>query len=115
MTKTFLVSFDEKAQEWLAEHPSEDALVIAYQDTRCCGGGHIRDLRLRRSRAWEDGSGQLVDIGEVTGRRILLDRRILPLMPNNIPVMVGGIGPFRSLHLGFSGEQWASLLYDPWP
>ncbi len=35
MTDVFLVSFDEKAQEWLAEHPSEDALVIAHQDTRC--------------------------------------------------------------------------------
>jgi|GEM_PF-5960254 len=35
MTNAFLLSFDEKAQQWLAEHPSEDALVIAYQDTRC--------------------------------------------------------------------------------
>jgi hypothetical protein len=31
----FFVSFDEKAQQWMAEHPSQDALVIAYQDTRC--------------------------------------------------------------------------------
>ena len=35
MTDGFVVSFNEKAQEWLATHPSEDALVIAYQDTRC--------------------------------------------------------------------------------
>jgi hypothetical protein len=35
MTNAFRVLFDEKAQQWLAEHPSEDALVIAYQDTRC--------------------------------------------------------------------------------
>ncbi len=35
MSNAFLVSFEEKAQEWLAEHPSEDALVIAYQDSRC--------------------------------------------------------------------------------
>jgi hypothetical protein len=35
MTNAFLVSFDKKAQQWLADHPSEDALVIAYQDTRC--------------------------------------------------------------------------------
>jgi hypothetical protein len=35
VTNAFLVSFDGKAQQWLAEHPSEDALVIAYQDTRC--------------------------------------------------------------------------------
>lgn len=35
MTGSFLVSFDEKAERWLAEHPSRDALVLAYQDTRC--------------------------------------------------------------------------------
>jgi hypothetical protein len=115
MTNAFQVTFDEKAQQWLAEHPSKDSLVIAYQDTRCCGGGHIRDLRLRRSRARDEDSEQLVDIGEVTGRRILLDRRILPRMPTTIPVTIGGIGPFRGLHLGFSGEEWATLLYEPGP
>jgi hypothetical protein len=35
MIGAFFVSFDEKAQQWLAVHPSDDALVIAYQDTRC--------------------------------------------------------------------------------
>ena len=35
MTDDFTVSFDEKARRWLDEHPSKDALVIAYQDTRC--------------------------------------------------------------------------------
>ena len=35
MTRAFHASFDEKALQWLAEHPSEDALVVAYQDTRC--------------------------------------------------------------------------------
>jgi hypothetical protein len=35
MSSPFVVSFDGRAQEWLAEHPSEDALVIAYEDTRC--------------------------------------------------------------------------------
>jgi hypothetical protein len=78
-------------------------------------GGHIRDLRLRRSRPRDEDSGQLVDIGETAGRRILLDQRILPRMPSMIPVTVGGIGPFRGLHLGFSGEVWARLLYDPGP
>jgi hypothetical protein len=31
----FQVALDEKAERWLAEHPSSDALVIAYQDARC--------------------------------------------------------------------------------
>jgi hypothetical protein len=34
-------------------------------------------------------------------------------MPATIPVTVNGIGPFRGLHLGFSGEEWARLLYEP--
>lgn len=35
MTTAFVVSFDEKAREWLTAHPSKDALVMAYQDTLC--------------------------------------------------------------------------------
>lgn len=31
----FRVALDDKAQRWLVEHPSRDAMVIAYQDTRC--------------------------------------------------------------------------------
>lgn len=89
--------------------------MIANTDSRCSGGGHIRDLRLRRSRARGEGSEQLVEIGEVIGRRILLDRRILPRLPNRIPVTVRGIGPFRGLYLDFSGQQWALLLYDRQP
>jgi hypothetical protein len=77
------------------------------------GGGHIGDLRVRGSRRRDEESEGLSAIGEVDGRRILLDRRIMPRMPNRIPVTVRGLGPFRGLHLDFSGEEWARLLYDP--
>ena len=107
----FDVEFDDQARSWLDEHPSPDALVIAYSDARCCGGGHIRDLRLRRSRRADQGSA-LVDIGEVTGRRILLDPRIMSRMPRRIPITLRGLGPLRGLHLAFSGDEWARLLYD---
>lgn len=109
----FAVVFDDKAQRWLKDHSTGDTLVIAYSDTRCCGGGHIRDLRLRRSQQREEGSARLVEIGKVMRWRILLDRRILSRMPRTIPVTVGGLGPFRGLQLDFSGEEWARLLYDP--
>lgn len=116
MTATsFEVTFDEKARRWLLEHPSQDALVIAYEDSRCCGGGHIRDLRLRRIRNKDESSKQLVNIGEIGGRPLLLDRRIMPHMPRVIPITVGGFGPNRGLHLDFSGEEWARLLYDQQP
>jgi hypothetical protein len=107
----FVIEFDDRARAWLKEHPSRDALVIAYSDTRCCGGGHIRDLRLRRSRRGDERS-ELIDLGAVAGRQILLDPRIMPRIPRRIPVTVGGVGPFRGLHLDFSGDEWARLLYD---
>jgi hypothetical protein len=114
MSKSFAVAFDDKARRWLNEHPSQDALVIAYEDSRCCGGGHVREVRLRRSQRRDERSS-LTDIGDVTGRRIFLDRRIITRMPEKIPVTVGGIGPLRGLHLDFSGEEWAGLLYDAAP
>jgi len=107
----FVIELDDPARRWLEEHPNRDALVIAYSDTRCWGGGHIRDLRLRRSRQADEQSG-LIDIGSVSGRRILLDPRIMPRIPRVIPITVRGVGPFRGLHLDFSGDQWARLLYD---
>ena len=110
MSKSFAVVFDDKARRWLNQHPSRDALVIAYEDSRCCGGGHIREVWLRRSQPRDESS--LADTGDVTGRRILMDRRIMHRMPQKIPVTVGGIGPLRGLHLDFSAEEWARLLYD---
>lgn len=48
----------------------------------------------------------------MSGRRILLDRRIIARMPSAIPVTVRGIGPFQGLHLDFTGAEWARLLYE---
>ena len=31
----FLITLDDKAQRWLAEHPTTHAMVLAYHDTRC--------------------------------------------------------------------------------
>jgi hypothetical protein len=31
----FAVVFDDQAERWLNEHPTRDALVIAYSHTRC--------------------------------------------------------------------------------
>jgi hypothetical protein len=31
----FAVVLDDQAERWLDEHPTRDALVIAYSDTRC--------------------------------------------------------------------------------
>jgi len=37
----------------------------------------------------------------------------MPRMPRTIPVTLAGLGPFRGLHLDFSGDEWARLLYEP--
>jgi hypothetical protein len=108
----FEVVFDDEALRWLGERPSADPLVIAYEDSRCCGGGHIRDLRLRGGLRREEEAAGLIGIGEVNGRPSLLDRRIMSRVPRRIPVTVRGLSPFRSLHLDFSGEEWARLLYE---
>jgi hypothetical protein len=108
----FEVVFDDEALRWLGERPSADPLVIAYEDSRCCGGGHIRGLRLRGGKRREEEAPGLIGIGQVNGRRILLDRRIMLRLPQRIPVTVRGLGPFQGLHLDFSGEEWARLLYD---
>ena len=115
LAESFEVAFDEQARRWLDEHPSQDALVIAYEHSRCCGGGHLRDLRLRRGRDKDERSKRLLNIGEIAGRPLLLDRRIMPRLPRVIPITVGGLGLFRGLHLDFSGEEWARLLYDQKP
>jgi hypothetical protein len=36
MSESFDVTFDDKARLWLNEHPSQNALVIAYDESRCC-------------------------------------------------------------------------------
>src|SRR2546428_13165578 len=76
MTQSFTVIFDDKASRWLNEHPSQDALVIAYEDSRGCGGGHIRDVRLRRSHRGDQRSS-VVELGDVSGSVIFIDRRIM--------------------------------------
>ena len=65
MSNSLAVVFDDKARRWLNQHPSRAALVIAYEDSRCCGGGHIREVWFRRSRLRDESS--LVGIGDVTG------------------------------------------------
>jgi hypothetical protein len=70
--------------------------------------------RLRREPG-RDERPSLVDIGDVTGRRILLELRMVRRMPQNIPVTVVGIGPLRGLHVDFSGEEWARMLYQTAP
>lgn len=105
----FEIELDDGAGEWLHRHPEVRRIVIAYEEHRCCGGGKICDIRLRRAKRTEPRP--LLRAGLVAGREVLVDRRIVGRLPSRLPIAIRGIGPWRGLTLGLDGEQWADLLY----
>jgi hypothetical protein len=62
-------------------------------------------------RAVELVEARMEEVGEVAGRLILLDRRIMARMPSTIPITVGGIVSFRPPP-GILRREWARLLYS---
>jgi hypothetical protein len=100
---------DHKALCWLDEHPSPDALVVAYTVTRCCAGP-VCNVRLRREKRSDRVSQQLHQIAPVCGREVLVDARIVDRLPNRVPVTVRGVGRLKHLSLSLEGEEWARLL-----
>jgi hypothetical protein len=90
---------DDKALRWLDEHPTQGALVLALTVTRCCRGTRVRDVRLRPERKSDRPSQRLLEIGAINGREVLMDSRIVGLLPPRIPGTVRGIGRFKSLSL----------------
>ncbi|HEV2014481.1 MAG TPA: hypothetical protein VGR77_11465 [Candidatus Dormibacteraeota bacterium] len=106
----FQVEPDARARMWLASHRADRRLVVAYEETRCCGGGRICDVRIRDERRAERWS--LARIGSVDGRDLLLDTRIAGRLPRRLPLTVRGLGPLQHLSLDLAGEEWASLLFD---
>jgi hypothetical protein len=108
----FELAFDERARAWLDRHPGEESLVIGFEVHRCCHGIGVCDVRMRLEHPGERFRSRLVPIGEVEGRAVLLDPRIVDAMPRHIPVTVGGVGPFRGLRLDLTGDEWGRLLYQ---
>src|ERR1700730_11459170 len=112
----FALEFDVVARDWLEEHPNPDALVIAYSDTRCCGGGHIRDLRLRRSRR-ADKRSALGGIGEALPVKRRMGSTALRRAAGHLPVMEGGsvVGMCRSVtsHVPPCASNTRRSIYAP--
>ena len=104
--RIFDVRPDPAARAWLASHPSQGPLVIAYDVHHCCGGGKICTVSIRE-RSRRDGERTLVP----GGPDFLIDARAAAKLPERIGLTVRGRGPFRHLDLDLEAEQWGDLLY----
>jgi hypothetical protein len=72
----------------------------------------VCDVRLRPERKSDRPSQRLLEIGAINGREVLMDSRIVGLLPPRIPVTVRGVGCFKGLSLNLNSEQWDRLLYS---
>jgi hypothetical protein len=106
---------DRQAKGWLDEHPEASRLFIAFTSSRaCCSGLRVCDVRIRvgvHSAHRSRGDLSWSPLGQVEGRDVFVDSRLIKRMPRQLPITGRGIGPFRHLDLDFTSEQWAELLY----
>jgi len=109
-TTVFQVSADARAKAWLAAHPSDAPRVIAYEAHRCCGGGKICNVIVRRNSDRDDPSAYAPALLE-DGTRLLVDKRAAARLPARFGLTVRGLGPMRHLDLDLDSEQWGELLY----
>jgi hypothetical protein len=102
---------DDQARRWLATQASARRWVIDYDVHRCCGGGKICQVNVRRLKANERRDGHL-PVRLASGITFLIDPRVARRVPATIGLTVRGIGPFKHLDLDLTGEQWGELLYS---
>ena len=106
---------DEQAKEWLEGHPEASRVFITFKSSRsCCSGVRVCDVRIRFgavSTLSGRGDTSWIRLGQVDGRAVFADSRLVERMPTRLPLTGRGVGPFRHLDLDLSGEQWAELLY----
>jgi hypothetical protein len=111
----FELVVDRQAKGWLDDHPEASRLFIAFKSSRaCCSGVRVCDVQIRVELASSHrGSGDTSwsPLGQVEGRDVFVDSRLIERMPRQLPLTGRGIGPFRHLDLDLTGEQWAELLY----
>jgi len=107
----FRVEADWRAQEWMRSHASDAPRVVAFDVQRCCGGGKLCSVSVRRH-ARKDDQRDFVTAVLGDGTRLLVDRRAARRLPPRFGLTVRGLGPFKRLDLALSGEQWGALLYD---
>ena len=102
---------DASAREWLETHPSTAVRAITYDVHRCCGGGKICQVSVRKLSAKDDPAG-FVSAALDDGTEVLIDRRAAVRLPSRFGLTVRGLGPLKHLDLELESEQWGRLLYD---
>lgn len=107
----FAIELNPLAERWLETHQTCSRIAITLSVTRCCGGPPVRDVRLRFDEPGTARRGRFVRIGRVAEREVLMDARLLNIMPRRIPMTVYKLLGRQRLSLELSGEQWGRLLY----
>jgi hypothetical protein len=107
----FLIDADDAARAWIEAHPECGPRVIAYSVKRCCGGGKICSVSVRRA-SERDQANSLASARLEDGSVIQVDRRAAARLPARFGLTVRGIGPLKHLDLDLEPEGWGKLLYD---
>lgn len=107
----FQLEADSTVRAWLEAHPSTAPRVIAYEVHRCCGGGKICLVKVRK-RSEKDDAAQYTTGVMDDGTTFLIDRRAAARLPSRFGLKVRGLGRLKHLDLDLAGEEWGRLLYD---
>ncbi len=109
------LSLDGDARQWLVDRPQATRLFITYMSSHaCCSGARVCDVRVRvdATLSQRDARGaSWVTLGDLNGREVMIDSRLVDRMPSHLRFVQRGVGPFRHLDLDLTGEQWAAALY----
>lgn len=107
----FHIDADPAARAWMQAHPESEPRVITYSVKRCCGGGKICAVSVRKASV-RDQPGVLASARLQDGSLIRVDRKAAARLPARFGLTVRGIGPLRHLDLDLDSEGWGRLLYD---
>ena len=110
-SRNFDVRVDAAASAWLESHPTGAPRVISYAVQRCCGGGKICTVQVRKASSRDDVSRH-TPVALEDGVQLLVDPRAAARLPARFGLTVRGLGPLKHLDLVLNGEQWGNLLYD---
>jgi hypothetical protein len=107
----FELQLDDPARAWLAAQTPGSSWVIAYDVHRCCGGGKICSVSVRKPSA-SDRLDEYKATTLLDGTTFLIDPRAATRLPRRFGLTVRGFGRFKHLDLELDGDEWGELLYS---